>query len=131
VEPENSVKQVIVVRKDLNMRKGKIAAQVAHASMSFLTTSMRGKSGHPIVIELTKEQRLWVDGSFTKVVVYVNSDDELLSVHRAAHDAGIESHRIQDSGRTEFNNVPTYTCVAIGPDLIQLIDTVTGHLPLL
>ena len=125
------------------MRKGKIAAQASHASMSFLTNAIRytpDEEGNflepasaPAVrsLFLDEEAAAWVDGAFTKIVVYVNSEEELLAVHAAAKAAGCRSALIQDAGRTEFHGVPTYTCVGIGPNLIEKVNRAAGHLPLL
>lgn len=125
-----TVKQVIVMRKDLNMRKGKMVAQGAHASIKWLVDYM-SSSGRDMFYELTKDENDWLNGSFTKICVYVNSEEELLAIDQAAMDAGVKSSLIQDSGLTEFGGVPTYTCLALGPDTSENIDPISGHLPLL
>lgn len=133
-------KQVIVVRKDLNMRKGKIAAQCAHAAMSFLTKNGQiqcgGWGGDHFALFIDNAERLneissWLDNSFKKIVVWVASEGELLDVHEAVLKAGLESHLIEDNGTTEFNGVPTKTCCAIGPHFSDKFEDLTGHLPLL
>jgi PTH2 family peptidyl-tRNA hydrolase len=68
---------------------------------------------------------------FKKICVSVNSEQELLDLHKAAVEAKIINSLIQDSGLTEFGGVPTYTTVAIGPDFEEKIDAITKHLPLL
>ncbi len=124
-------KQVIVVRKDLNMRKGKIAAQAAHASMAAILNQATN-TGNSLVIDLT-DQRLepWLTGRFKKICVYVTSEEELLNLHNTAQAAGMISSLILDSGLTEFGGVKTYTTVAIGPDVEDKVNAITGHLPLL
>ena len=129
-------KQVIVVRKDLNMRKGKIAAQVAHASIKVffdrMTTIVETEVGHQIYHGCyTPEMVEWKNTAFTKVVVYVDSEEELLEIYNKAKEADIPCALIQDSGLTEFHNVPTYTCVAIGPCYEDVVNEYTGHLKLL
>lgn len=119
------VKQVVVMRNDLNMRKGKMVAQGAHASCSFMSYKLQ--SGQ----KLTKEEEQWVNGSFAKVCVRVDSEEELLDIYQKAKDAMLTVHLITDSGRTEFNGVPTRTCLAIGPAAVGKIDKITGHLKLL
>lgn len=119
-------KQVIIVRKDLNMRKGKIAAQVAHASMKVFFDRIKEDK-----IIISKAMEEWVEGSFTKICVYVESEEELLALYKKALDADIPCALIKDNGNTEFHGVPTHTCVAIGPDYIDKIDAITGGLPLL
>ena len=73
----------------------------------------------------------WLNGSFTKIVVYVNSEQELLDIYEKAKDAKLPCSLIQDSGFTEFHGVPTYTAVAVGPWWSEAVDEITGDLPLL
>jgi PTH2 family peptidyl-tRNA hydrolase len=132
------VKQVIIVRKDLNMRKGKLAAQVAHASMASIlrymevdktehdrgtTWSLFAPHGSPLY--------KWLTGPFKKIVVGVDSLEELQKIKDAAFDRGIQTCVIEDAGFTEFHGVPTITAMSVGPDWSIDIDEVTGHLPLL
>jgi PTH2 family peptidyl-tRNA hydrolase len=149
------VKQVIVMRKDLNMRKGKMVAQGAHASMAAVlnmgsivreTSDLTGEVvtvDH--VIPMFKRQSafngkpdidnqpldIWLSGAFTKVCVSVDSEEELLAVFGKALDAGIPAALITDSGLTEFNGVPTNTCIGVGPWWSDELDQITGHLKLL
>lgn len=126
------VKQVIVIRKDLKMRRGKEIAQGAHASMAWLTRKLRPVAETPdkYVAWLTPEQQAWVEGAFTKVCVVVESEEELRAVHTRALEAGLEAHLITDAGRTEFGGVPTVTACGIGPDTAERLDPITGHLKL-
>lgn len=120
----SDVKQVIVMRKDLKMRRGKEIAQGAHASMAFLAKkALAGEA-------FTEVERAWLEGLFTKVCVRVASEEELLAVAEAAGKAGIRVEVITDSGKTEFGGVPTRTCLALGPDQASKIDDVTGTLEL-
>ena len=126
------IKQIIVVRKDLNMRKGKLAAQVAHASMKVLLDSMSKGSRSWCLKGMNKDTplNLWLKGLFTKIVVSVDSELELLKLITKAAELGIVNTPIIDAGNTEFNR-PTLTCVAFGPDESNKIDQLTGHLKLL
>ncbi len=129
------IKQVIVIRKDLNMRKGKIAAQAAHASMKIFFDRMKVMNYHsPLKViynlEVPDVAALWIEGIFKKICVYVNSEQELIDIYQKAQ-AGIMSALIQDAGLTEFNGVLTYTCCCLGPDYSEKIDKITGELPLL
>ena len=123
-------KQIIVMRKDLNMRKGKMIAQGAHASMRAILKLGR-QEGSNFVIPLDERLEPWLLGRFKKVCVYVNSEAELLALHTKAEQAGLISALIQDAGLTEFGGVPTYTAIAVGPDRADRVDAVTGTLPLL
>lgn len=130
------IKQIIVMRKDLNMRKGKMCAQAAHAAMSFLTKNLKFVTNvaepdsitYEYTINLTYEQARWLDDSFTKICVYVNSENELFDIITAANKAKLTCYPIVDNGTTEFHGIPTLTCCAIGPDEAEKIDLVTGHL---
>ncbi len=131
-----TTKQVIVMRKDLNMRKGKMVAQGAHAAMAFitrrhfLTTIGEGTTNARTAVLSDVEER-WLDDSFTKICVSVGSEAELLEIHDTATAAGLVTHLVTDNGLTEFDGVPTLTCAAIGPDEADRIDKITGHLSLL
>ena len=134
---KNDVKQVVLVRKDLKMGKGKIASQVAHACMSVFFQKLEKTidlNGEVFCYELPVIHEYFVDyieGSFKKTVLAVNSEEELLDLYKKAHNKLIHCSLIRDSGLTEFHNVPTYTTVAIGPWNSIEIDEITGHLKLL
>jgi PTH2 family peptidyl-tRNA hydrolase len=131
----NNPKQVIVLRKDLNMRKGKMVAQGAHASMKVffdrMVSGANGPAGSFITMKVEESMIPWIHGKFTKICVSVNSEQELLDVYQKAKSSGIACSLVQDAGLTEFGGVPTYTAVAVGPDVSNKIDEITGKLPLL
>lgn len=162
------LKQVIVVRKDLTMPAGKLAAMVAHASMTFLLKKLR-----PTIPDLCwdNQQRLglndarWDDAvraawecnqremdkpdfspeelrwlteldpgieasgqvSMAKIVCAVQDEAELLAVEKKAKDAGLECHRVIDSGYSH-NKAGTFVCIAIGPAWPEALEPVTGGL---
>jgi PTH2 family peptidyl-tRNA hydrolase len=127
-----TTKQVIVMRTDLNMRKGKMAAQAAHASLGAILM-LRTKwdtpnDMHLYVPEIVKE---WFAHSFTKVVVGIDSEEALVELDTQLSFSGIIHKLIRDNGTTEFHGVPTYTCLAAGPDYSDVLDVFTGHLKLL
>lgn len=133
-------KQVIVMRKDLNMRKGKQIAQGSHASLGVILHMMdKEESTHfdgvspmtTYTLHATGYVREWLNKKFTKICVSVNSEAELLAVYEKAKEQGLPTVLITDSGLTEFGGVPTNTCIGIGPWRRDEIDEVTGHLPLL
>ena len=123
-------KQTIVLRKDLNMRKGKMVAQGAHASLRAIL-KLGSADGNNFVIPLDERLAPWLLGRFKKICVSVSSEAELLAVHEKARALGLITALIQDAGLTEFGGVPTYTAVAVGPDREDRVDEVTGTLPLL
>ncbi len=141
MEEERPTKQVIVMRKDLGMRKGKMVAQGAHASLKALLDSgllvpQGVGGGHGRAPVAPEAVQLWLNGSFTKVCVSVNSEEALIAVYETAVLTFLKYDNfpqalIIDAGRTEFKGVPTKTCCAIGPWWADEIDEITGKLPLL
>lgn len=126
-----AIKQVILVRRDLKMRRGKEIAQGSHASSEFLVRQLRKTSSdQEVVMQLRKVEREWIKVGMAKVCLKVNSEEELLEHHQKALDAGLSSYLIRDAGKTEFGGRPTYTACAIGPDYAAEIDKITGDLVL-
>lgn len=129
----NDVKQVIVIRRDLRMRRGKEISQGAHASMAWLTERLAPVSSHPdnpFLVSLNDAQRAWLAGNVRKVTCQVPGEAEILALKEKADALGFEAHVITDAGLTEFGGVPTVTCIAIGPDYDTLVNQVTGELAL-
>lgn len=125
-------KQVIVWRHDLKCRKGKICSQISHASLAVVLNEMRKDDNtFEFKVEKGSPWDKWLNGRFTKICVYCKDEKELLEIYQKAKEAKIPSVLITDAGLTEFNGVPTNTCVGIGPYWSEEIDKITGHLPLL
>lgn len=112
------MKQVILVRDDLKLPKGKLAAQVAHAS---LDAALRTDK---------KLVKRWHDFGQKKVVLKVNDLDELKQLKEKAERLGLVTAMITDAGHTTVEP-GTITCVGIGPDDEVKIDQVTGHLKMM
>lgn len=126
-------KQVIVMRKDLGMRKGKMIAQGAHASMKVVLDAGRPTDdGASYTFMMTPAMTEWiVTGRVAKICVGVASEAELDEVVARARAAGVPVALIVDSGKTEFHGVPTKTCCAVGPAWSDEVDAITGPLTLL
>ncbi len=114
----NSLKQVILVRKDLELSKGKLASQVSHASVEAVLKSHKD--------DIVK----WRNQGMKKTVLRVESLEDLHKFKTAAEDVGLVVALITDAGRTEIEPGTT-TCLAIGPADEKKIDAVTGTLKLL
>lgn len=112
-------KQALLIRRDLNMTRGKEIAQGAHASM--ITLLENGDD---------PRMRAWLDGTFAKIALSVPDEDELLRIHALAKEQGIINAMVTDQGRTMFGGVPTRTVLAVGPDRKETIDALCGHLKL-
>jgi len=142
------MKQVIVWNKSLKVRKGKFAAQCCHASRLAMLNAA-GKSivgpdnfGHPeclcYLFPTEQPTAQWLATKFTTIVVYVNSEKELLELqqqlveyNRNGNVIHIPHALITDSGLTEFHGVQTITCLGVGPGPRDIIDMFTGHLELM
>lgn len=124
------VKQVIVWRNNLKVRTGKMMSQAAHASLGIFTKVI--PENHKDYSDETHEAiDYWLNNEFTKVVLQVNSEAELLDLYNKARYLNIPTILITDNGKTEFNGVKTNTCIAIGPDLSDNIDKLTKDLKLM
>ena len=121
--PENrlDLKQVIAVRRDIAMGRGKLAAQVAHAAVSAAEKAYS-----------TRQDwfSTWFSTGQAKVVVKVGSLEDLIQLENNARTIGLPTVSVKDMGLTQ---IPpgTVTCIGIGPGPADLIDKVTGHLKLL
>jgi len=133
---------MIVMRRDLKMRKGKIAAQAGHACIDAILVALN-KEGRLNDFEMTSEGVFlknteksssplsdWFMHGCAKVCVYVDSEEELLDIAQKAKERGIITSVITDAGMTEFHGVPTKTCLALEPLSAEVADELTGNLPL-
>jgi peptidyl-tRNA hydrolase, PTH2 family len=115
------LKQVIVVRSDLKMGKGKLAAQVAHASLSAAEEAM---------MRSERSYREWKEEGQPKIVLKVGSEAELMQLLRRARAMHLPAALIQDRGLTQLEPGTT-TCLGVGPAPDDLLDRLTGNLKLL
>ena len=133
-----TVKKVIVMRHDLNMRKGKMVAQGSHASTGVVLEMQRHQWERSIPWDSSRATphqlqaiSAWLGGQFSKICVRVDSEDDLIRVYDEAVRANLPVYLVTDSGRTEFHGVPTRTCLAIGPCWSEDVDPITSNLKLL
>jgi PTH2 family peptidyl-tRNA hydrolase len=123
---------VIVMRKDLGMRKGKMIAQGAHASLAvLLDAGAPDADGARFAFPIDDALAEWLGGRFTKICVSVDSEAALDAIVERAQAAGVRCALIVDAGHTEFRGVPTKTCCAVGPAWSDEVDAITGQLALL
>lgn len=135
-------KMMIVMRRDLKMRKGKIAAQAGHACIDAILMALN-KEGRINDFEMTSDGLVlknaersstplsdWFMYGCAKVCVYVDSEEALMDIAKKAEERGIIASVITDAGMTEFHGVPTKTCLALEPLPADIADEMTGALPL-
>ncbi len=125
------IKQTIILRTDLNMRKGKMVAQGAHASQLAIFGESPRAGGDWHLLTLDEPLVEWLNGDYRKICVGVGCESDLLALHAKAKEMGLRCSLVRDLGHTEFGGVPTFTAVAIGPAESDAIDTITGNLKLL
>lgn len=131
-------KQVIVARRDLMMPDGKLAAQVAHASIKVFLELGNWYVSNPEVpseevfqlVPTSDEMEYWMRESFPKAVLGADTEEEMEILYCEAQRAGLPCSKIIDTGRTVYNGAHNLTCIAIGPADRPSIDAITGHLPL-
>ena len=111
-------KQVILVREDLKLPKGKLAAQCSHASVDATLKSDK------------KNVELWKKYGGKKIVLKVKDEKELMKYKKMAEDIGLKTALIIDAGHTVLEP-GTITCLGIGPDEESKIDSVTGKLKMM
>jgi PTH2 family peptidyl-tRNA hydrolase len=119
-----AVKQVIVIRRDLGMGRGKAVAQGSHAACRNIVNIMRSGSG-----EWRSWLEEWLRSGEEKVVLRVDSEEELLALYSKAREKGLPVSLVTDAGKTQLPP-GTRTALAIGPAPEEEIDEITGHLKL-
>ncbi|KAJ9292928.1 hypothetical protein DTO271G3_8226 [Paecilomyces variotii] len=116
------VKLVLVVRTDLGMTKGKIAAQCGHATLACYKYYLSNSPNSPIL-------RRWERGGQAKVALQVKSEEDILLLQAQALSLGLCARVIQDAGRTQIASGSRTVLGILGPK--SVVDSVTGHLKLL
>ena len=141
-EKRHDIKMVIVMRRDLGMRKGKIAAQAGHACVEATLQALQdlpagalkrdpegGWTADADTLARFPAAR-WLAEGEKKVCVYVDGEERLCGVAEELRSRGIRAAVIMDAGHTEFHGHPTLTCLATEPRPSAELDPVTGTLPL-
>lgn len=119
------IKQMIVIRHELGMRRGKATSQGAHASGEFMREQLVA------IVDggthtLSENEIAWMRSGMAKITVRTDSEEQFNDVRDRAIARGLKVRVITDSGATEFHGVPTVTALAIGPDRSEVIDEITG-----
>lgn len=112
---------ILVVRNDLKMGKGKIAAQCGHAAVGAFQSAQR---------KMPQMLRRWENSGCAKIAVKCESEPELMALRKQALTGGLNVCLIRDAGRTQIEP-NSKTVLAIGPANNKDLDRITGHLKLL
>lgn len=126
-------KQVLVMKKFPkvnNIPVGKYVSQGSHASIGALFSIGKIENDNFVIPLANPFIREWIVGNFRKIVVYVESDEELRELYLNSLIVNIPCALIEDNGLTLFKGIPTLTAVGIGPADEKEIDKLTGHLSL-
>lgn len=132
-------KQIIIARKDLNMSPGKLAAQVSHGSMAFLTWMIRNNNFQMscptdyvtnFIIKKDLYEK-WINGEFTKCVLQAKNKNQLLKAKTMAEELGMVEGEdfwlIKDNCHTELKpeeDGSTLTCIGFKPMDVKIIDKI-------
>ncbi|NBO99912.1 MAG: hypothetical protein EBU90_07255 [Proteobacteria bacterium] len=108
----SSLKQAIVIRKDLNFNKRQVAQQVAKASLKFIIENNEAERGGKLVVSLSNDEVAWLTGSFSQDILGVKNKDQLDDIMFRAQILGIEAYPVFTKGEDETET----SCIALGPD---------------
>ncbi|OIW25853.1 PTH2-domain-containing protein [Coniochaeta ligniaria NRRL 30616] len=127
--PGEECKLVLVVRTDLGMTKGKMAAQCGHATLACYKTLLQESQKNPSGAA-AKLLKRWERHGQAKIAVQTKSQDEMLELMGKARSLGVTAEVIADAGRTQID-AGSLTVLGVGPAPKSVVDKITGHLKLL
>jgi PTH2 family peptidyl-tRNA hydrolase len=122
-----NVKQVIVVRKDLRLRKGKIASLASHAAMQFILDNNESDRPDELQVKLSQQEVEWIKGTFDKDVLGIDSHDALIDMVLKAELNGVNVYSIFDKSKKPDEG-PQLVCAAFGPDEEDQLAQIIGSL---
>ena len=122
-----NVKQVIVVRKDLRLKRGKIASLAAHAAMQFIIDNNESERPDELQVKLSQQEIQWLKSSSTKDIVGIDSHDALSSLVLRAELNGVNVYSVFDKS-CKPDEIPQLLCAAFGPDEEDQIAEIIGSL---
>lgn len=122
-----NIKQVIVVRKDLKLKKARIAATVAHAAMQFILDNNESERPDELQVKLSQQEIHWLKSGGDKEIVGIDSHDALSDMMIRAELSGINVYSIFDKLK-KSDEESQLICVALGPDEEDQIAQIIGNL---
>lgn len=129
----NDTKQVILIRRDLKLKRASIAALAAKASAEFLFDNNESDRHDALRVEITPQEAAWMTGNAKRIVLGVPSEIALRSIAAQAENSGLSCYSLSGSVQCleEKDFFDEMLCVAIGPDDAEKIDELTGNLKLI
>lgn len=128
------IKQVILIRRDLRLKKASIAAMAAKMSSKFIFDNNLSERSDILQVELTLQEAEWLAGPETRIVLGVSSENALKSLVFKAELAGLSCCTLTSASQEEeMKNdfMEEVICASIGPDEAEKIDEITGNLRLI
>jgi PTH2 family peptidyl-tRNA hydrolase len=122
-----NIKQVIVVRKDLKLRKSKLASLAAHAAMQFILDNNESDRPDELQVKLSQQEAQWIKGTFDKDVLGIDSHDALSDMVLKAELNGVNVYSIFDKSKKPDEG-PQLVCAAFGPDEEDQLAQIIGSL---
>lgn len=123
-----NVKQVIVIRKDLKMRKERLANISSQATIKFLLENNESDRHDELFVKLSKEEVQWMDEHFPQSIVGVDSQDALSDISFRAQLLGINVYSVVESKNIKSKENFITSCIVLGPDDEDILNKITGNL---
>jgi len=124
IRVSDRIKQVIIVRKDLRLKRAMLAALVSRASMEFLVSNNISKNPEEFKVEITRIESDWLGNGSSRIVLSAPSESFLRSLAFKAEMLGIASYSVSA-------NSDSVDAISLGPDESDKIDEITGNLKLI
>ena len=129
---QNKVKQIILVRRDLQLKRAAMCALVAKASAEFFVANDDSSKGDELVMKLTPTESEWITTGSTRIVLGVPSESVLRSILFKAEIEGLQYYSIEGrTGDWDEDSPPELLAASIGPDEGEKLEEITKGLKLL
>ena len=127
---KSHIKQVILLRRDIRLRRAEAAALAAKASMSFISEGNESDRSDVVQIELSGIEAEWLLGNSTRIVLGVSSEDAIRKLLLKAEIQGISTYEILGSTSGKIDEGMQIIAASLGPDEGDKLDAITGNLKL-
>jgi len=127
---KRDLKQVILLRRDLKLRRAEAAALASKASMTFVVEGDESDRSGSVQVELSGIEAEWLLGTATRIVLGVNSEDAMRKLLLKAELQGVSTYEITGSSNGKADEGIQLIAAALGPDDSDKLDLITGNLKL-